>query len=113
MGTPVGPRRALLAGVFLAIVGVVVVGGRATEVHSYGWEWTLSPSAAPPKIHFEGRDYDRGGKPSGGLPPDAVLKGETLGGGQIFTSGSASGTSTLVYVKDGRAVHVYGLMGGP
>jgi hypothetical protein len=106
-------RNVIRVCLLLASVCVVALGARATQVHGYGWEWTLSPSAAPPKIHFEGRDYDRGGKESGGVPPHAVLMGETLGGGQIFKTGSPSGTSTLLYVKDGRSVYVYGLMGGP
>ena len=102
--------------VFLGLVvgvAVVALGARLSEVHSYGWEWTLTPSAAPPKIEFEGRAYDRGGEESGGVPRDSVLRGETLGGGQIFKSGGETGTSTLVFVKDGPRVYVYGLMGGP
>jgi hypothetical protein len=113
MGHPAIRRSLLRVSVLLASAGVVVLGARATEIHGYGWEWTLSPSAAPPKIHFEGRDYDRGGKQSGGVPADAAPTGETLGGGQIFKTRRTAGTSTLIYVKDGRSVYVYGLMGGP
>lgn len=113
MGTRATRRHTLVVCVLLGSVGAFALGIRAAEVHRYGWEWTLSPSAAPPKVHFEGRDYDRGGRRSGELPGDAVRAGETLGGGQIFKTGRASGTSTLIYIEDGRSVYVYGLMGGP
>lgn len=102
--------------VFLGVVlGVAVVALAATTAknHGYGWEWTLTPSAAPPKIHFDGRDYNRGGEQSGEVPSDAVLSGETPGGGQIFKRGSATATSTILYVKDGEHLYLYGLMGGP
>ncbi len=109
-----GRRRHVLAVLGLVVgLAAVALGVRATEVHAYGWEWTLSPSAAPPRIEFEGRGYDRGGLQSGGVPDDAVLEGETLGGGQIFKPGRDTGTSTIVFVKDGPRVYVYGLMGGP
>jgi hypothetical protein len=103
----------------LALLGLVLVaaalvlGPRLAANHAEGWEWTLTPSAAPPKIRFEDRDYNRGGEQSGGLPDDLVPVGETPGGGQIFKSSRASGTSTLVYVEDGESVYVYGLIGGP
>jgi len=47
------------------------------------------------------------------VPHDSLLRGETPGGGQIFKPGRARGTSTIVYVKDGQSVYLYGLMGGP
>ena len=94
-------------------VAAVALGARLVENHGYGWEWTLSPSAAPPKIHFEGRDYDRGRERSDGIPRGYVLEGETPGGGEIYKSGTDEGTSTVVLVKDGEHVHAYGLMGGP
>jgi len=86
---------------------------RVIQVHDYGLEWALFPSAAPPKVKFEGRDYDRGGEQSGALRRDCVLKGETLGGGEIYKCGPDRGTSTVIFVKDGRHVVAYGLMGGP
>jgi hypothetical protein len=83
------------------------------QVHAYGWEWTPFPSAAPPKIRFEGRDYRRGGVVPTGLPHGYVRKGRTLGNGQIYEDAGATGTSVVVYVKDGTHVHEYALMGGP
>jgi hypothetical protein len=94
-------------------VSVLSLGVRVTAVHGYGWDWALTPSAAPPKIELDGRDYNRGGEQPGGVPIDSVLRGETLGGGQIFKPGRATATSTIVYVKDGQRVYLYGLMGGP
>jgi hypothetical protein len=109
-----GRRRHVLVLLGLVLgVAVVALGARLAEIHGYGWEWTLTPSAAPPKVHVDGRDYDRGAEQSGGVPSDAVLRDETPGGGQIFKPGRARGTSTIVYVKDGQRVYVYGLIGGP
>lgn len=101
-----------LLGLVLA-VAALALGAPVAANHAEGWEWTLTPSAAPPKIRFEDRDYSRGGEQPDGLPDDVVPVGETPGGGQIFTSAYASGTSTLVYVEDGDSVYVYGLIGGP
>lgn len=113
MGKGGGGRYVLvLLGLALGVV-VVALGARLSEIHGDGWEWTLTPSAAPPKIRFDGRDYNRGGEQSGGVPNNSVLTDETPGGGQIFKPGRATATSTLVYVKDGERVYVYGLMGGP
>lgn len=105
----------LLLGLLGLVVAVAVVASviRVQQVHDYGWEWTLFPSAARPKIHFEGRDYDRGGEQSGVVPRGYVLEGETFGEGEIYKSGLDRGTSTVIYVKDGRHVYAYGLMGGP
>lgn len=97
----------------LVAVAVVAGGVRMKQVHDYGWEWTLFPSAAPPKIHFQGRDYDRGGEQSGAVRRGYVMKGQTLGGGEIYKFGLDRGTSTVIFVKDGRRVYAYGLMGGP
>lgn len=110
----VGRRRRVLVLVALVLgVAAVALGARLTENHGYGWEWTLTPSAAPPKIHFEGRDYDRGGEQSDAVPSRYVLEGKTPGGGEIYKSGLDEGTSTVILVKDGEHVYAYGLMGGP
>ena len=108
-------RLRLTLGLLGLVVAVAVVAGgiRMKQVHDYGWEWTLFPSAAPPKIQFEGRDYDRGGEQSGAVPRGYLLKGETLGEGEIYKFGLNRGTSTVIFVKDGRRVYAYGLMGGP
>lgn len=102
--------------VALGLLIAVAAGGlvvRLDRVHDYGWELTLFPSAAPPKIRFEGRDYRRGGEEPGGVPRGHQPQGETLGGGEIYESSTAEGTSTLIFVKDGSRVLAYGLMGGP
>ncbi len=106
------PRVLVLLALVLG-VAAVALGARLAENHGYGWEWTLTPLAAPPKIHFEGRDYDRGGEQSDGIPSGYVLEGETPGGGEIYKFGLDEGTSTVVFVKDGEHVYAYGLMGGP
>ncbi|NPC98967.1 hypothetical protein [Nocardioides sp. zg-DK7169] len=112
--TNVGGRRHVLVLFALVLaVAAVALGVRLTENHRYGWEWTLTPSAAPPKIHFEGRDYHRGGEQSDAVPSRYVLEGETPGGGEIYTSRRDAGTSTVIVVKDGAHVHAYALMGGP
>ena len=112
--SPGGRRRRIVVVVLVAVtLAAIAVGWRVREVHDYGWEWTPFPSAAPPKIRFEGRDYSRGDVVPTGLPAGYVRKGRTLGNGQIYEDAGVSGTSTVVYVQDGTRVYDYALMGGP
>jgi hypothetical protein len=81
------------------------------RVHAYGWEWTLSPSEAPPKVHFMDRDYGRGAEEP--LVPDGwVQRGETLGGGDIFAPAGDKFPVVLIARSDDGAWG-YGLIGGP
>jgi hypothetical protein len=110
------PRRSrrLLLGLCGLLVAVgLVAGGTRLAQHDDGWAWSMSPSATPSRIHFEGRDYDRGGEQPDGVPSGYVLEGETPGGGKIYKSGLSRGTSTVILVKDGQYVYAYGLVGGP
>jgi hypothetical protein len=52
----------VLSGAVIAalLVAVGAVGWRLAQVHEQYREWSLSPSAAPPKIPVAGRDYQRG-----------------------------------------------------
>jgi len=110
-GSAPRPRLWLFATGFLLIVvvgfGVLV---RLYQVHEQGWEWRLSPSAAPPKVHYNGRDYDRGGKQAS--PSTAIVRGRTPGDGVIFASRSA-GTPVVIWVRADGTTYGYGLMGGP
>jgi hypothetical protein len=99
--------------VALVLVVGVLLAARLYQVHSYGWEWTVFPSDAPPKIVFEGRDYERGRERPGGVPAGYVRRGTTLGGGRIYQDAADTGTSTVVYVGDGSHVYGYELIGGP
>lgn len=71
---------------WMAIVVVLLLLSAATrvaQVHAETWEWRLWPSAAPPRVQFEGRHYLRTSivpVSSDGLVPS----GETLGGATIF-----------------------------
>lgn len=104
--------RVVVVGLALATVTALVGAGiRLDQVHDYGWEWTLVPSAAPPKVEYDGRDYDRGGERDS-VPDGAVASGETMGGGTIYAFADP-GTQTIIYVADGEDVWTYGLLGGP
>ena len=80
MGNRGGRRRVLVLLALVLGVAAVALGARLVENHGYGWEWTLSPSAAPPKIHFEGRDYDRGRKRPTEYPAATFLKARRRAG---------------------------------
>ncbi|HYG92799.1 MAG TPA: hypothetical protein VD859_04355 [Nocardioides sp.] len=97
-------------GIGLLVVLMVPL-ARMYQVHSYGDEMTLFPSAAPPEIVLDGRDYRRG-SPQSELPRDVVVLDETMGGGVVYGPSSAL-TPTGVHVVDGDTIWSYGLIGGP
>ena len=72
-----GVWSATAVGVLLALV----VGGRLVWVHDHSWEWTLRPSATPPKVVVFDRAYRRSDGPPG--QPTAADRpvGRTPGGG--------------------------------
>ena len=107
-------RRWGWVGGLLAVVALIgVVGGQLVYVHAKTGQWSasLSDARAPGRIHFQGRDYDRGG--SMRLPSDAVKRGKTAGGGVIYLFEGAVGTPTGIIVTDGDQAWGYGLVGGP
>lgn len=74
----------------LVLVGVALLysGGRFYSVHDNYGEWAWSPSSAPPKVQFQGNEYDRSGGigdlqiPGSGsiaLPPGWVPSGHVAG----------------------------------
>lgn len=71
----------LVAVTVVAVAAVCAV--RTYRVHEAGWEWRLTPSAAPPKVHFAGRDYERGSLDGAHPPLSYVRQGTTPGGGVI------------------------------
>jgi hypothetical protein len=102
---------ALAAAIVVLLAGLV--GVRLVHVHDETWEWTLSPSAASPKIEFADRSYLRDSVvPS--APQDATDVGRTAGGGVILSDHwPAANVPTVVWVKDGPRVVHYSLSGGP
>lgn len=95
----------------MLLAGLAGVGLRLDQVHEYGWEWTLSPSEAPPKVRFQDRDYQREEKEPR-VPDGWVRRGETLGGGDIFVPGEDT-TPVVLSVRSDDGVWGYALMGGP
>ena len=69
------------------------------------------PSATPERLHFAGRDYDRGSRVDdrGGL----VKHGTTSGGGTIYTVAVDAVPGVILYVRDGDQLWQYALVGGP
>jgi len=110
----VSSKSVAVVGLVAAVVVVALLGFQLHRVHSEGWEWRLTPSAAPPKVHLMGRDYSRDDQEP--MPPGLVNRGTTPGGGSIFTeavSPTHSGVYFSVFVKDGSLAFRYSLMGGP
>ena len=63
------------------------------------------------KVQFLDRDYLRGSETTA-VEPGFVRRGETHGGGTIYTTPGAL-TPTVLDVVDGDRVLTYELMGGP
>ncbi len=83
------------------------------HVHDVSWQYRWSPSAAPPLVEYQGRDYLRGDvQPA--LAEGVVLLGRTAGGGIIYgSSGPHRYALTVIdVVAAGRTVG-YALSGGP
>ncbi|MGZ4699557.1 MAG: hypothetical protein ACXVGT_18145 [Oryzihumus sp.] len=118
MSTARGSSRPRIGRVLLlaaaVVVAVAAVGAvRMYRIHEAGWEWRLTPSAAPPKVHFAGRDYERGSE-FARVPSTWTRQGTTPGGGTVYAPAGGSGeVPVVVYVRDGRETVGYGLMGGP
>jgi hypothetical protein len=103
-------RRRVL-GLFVLVCAAIVM-FRLVRVHSQGWEWRLSPSAAPPRISFDGRSYLRSA-PSSPIPAGDIRRGSTPGGGVIFADRDTQLTDTVVWVVTDQQIFVYELQGGP
>jgi hypothetical protein len=101
----------LLAAIAVLLAGLV--GVRLVRIHDETWEWTLTPSAASPKIEFADRSYLWGSVvPS--APQEATAVGRTAGGGVILSDHwPAPYVPTGVWVVDGPRVIQYSLSGGP
>lgn len=105
----VSTRRAVTV---VLLVCAAVVMFRLVQVHSQGWEWRLSPSAAPPRISIDGRSYLRS-RPSTPVPAGEVQRGTTPGGGHIYADKNTHLTNTVVWVVEGSQTVTYELQGGP
>ena len=101
-------RKSLLVA---AVLILIAVGAQAIRIHEKDGRWSLIPQATPERLHFAGRDYDRGGHVDqrGGL----VKGGTTSGGGTIYTIAVDHGTQVVIYVRDGDQLWQYTLVGGP
>ena len=101
-------RRSVIT---LLVVCVAVPLVRLYQVHDEGWEWRLTPSAAPPRLLFDGRSYLRGPH-SIPVPSADTAHGETPGGGTIFADDDPR-TDTVIWVRAGSRIYDYELQGGP
>jgi hypothetical protein len=106
--------RWVVAAIAVALLGTGFwAGGHMYHVHDESWQWRWTPTATPPKIRYEGRDYARGGTHEQ-LRPGQVVIGRTAGGGVIYDVPVKDRyASSLLQVRDGRRVVGYELMGGP
>ena len=101
-------RRALA--VVVVVAGVVLF--RLVQVHEETWEWRLTPSATPPKLHVLSRDYQREDR-NQAPPSSARWLGMTPGGSPMLGETVRSYAPTVIWVKSHQAFEVYTLMGGP
>lgn len=110
-----GATRSRRLAVVAALVLLVATGvlGRLWYVHDRTWDWSLTVSAAPPKIQFGDRTYLRG---TAYLPVPAAAAdvGRTLGGGVILSDAwPANYVPTMIWVRDRSRTTTYSLSGGP
>src|SRR5262249_19087545 len=97
-------------------VGIGAIGLRTVQVHAETGEWRLSPSATPPIIRVDGRDYERAGQapepPRGTIDVDVV--GRTPGGALIYIPPGTpvGGVPTVLHVFDDPRTWAYRLGGG-
>jgi hypothetical protein len=110
-------RKSLLLAVLVLLLGISAIGVRTVQVHAETGEWRLSPSATPPVIHLDGRDYRRAGlaqEPEPGTI-DAEVVGRTAGGALIYVPPNASGAGvpTVLHVFADPNIWAYELVGGP
>ena len=91
----------------------VVLSARLIWVHDHTWEWTLRPSATPPKVVVFDRGYQRSDEPTGN-PGDAERPvGRTPGGGVILAQPPDPYVPTVIWVRGRDGLRSYALMGGP
>jgi hypothetical protein len=108
-------RHRLVALVVLAVLAVTLAwaGQHIVRVRMRSGEWRWSPSATPPKIVYDGRDYLRGATfprlPEGEVRLVRLATGAWLYGPPLPHANAPTGLDVIV---DGRVVG-YGLSGGP
>ena len=101
-------RKSLLVA---AVLLLVAAGAQAMRIHAHDGRWGLIPQATPERLHFAGRDYDRGRRVAerAGLVKD----GTTSGGRSIYTIRADHGIHVVIYVRDSDQLWEYSLEGGP
>jgi hypothetical protein len=106
--------RRLSAGLLLVVAVALVLGVRLFQVHDQTWEWRLQPSATPPKVRFENRDYRReSGQPLAAPAAGAAEVGTTSAGTPLYAVSNGTHAPTGVYARAQRGFVSYSLMGGP
>ena len=105
---PLVRRKSLLVA---AVLLVMAAGAQAIRMHAQDGRWALIPQATPERLHFAGRDYDRGRRVAerAGLVKD----GTTSGGGTIDTIRADHGTEVVIYARDSNHLWEYSLERGP
>jgi hypothetical protein len=109
--------RRILAWAALGAVLLVLCYGAVhiARVHERSYEYRWRPTAAAPRIQFDGRNYLRGrlGRATTS-PADEVPLGLSEGGGRIYgPPGARAGALTVIHVVAGKHTFEYALSGGP
>lgn len=106
-------RRVVAGGLVCVALAALLVAGRLVWVHDRTWEWTLRPSATPPKVVVFDRDYRRSDTVDDVVPADAVRVARTPGGGVVLAQQPRPYVPTVVWVRGPGGTRSYALMGGP
>jgi hypothetical protein len=107
----VKPWRLAAGVVAVVLVVAAVVAGRMVWVrYAYG-EWSLSPSASPPRLMYDGREYRRA-DPVAEVDPGDILV-DHVAGGQLYGPAHAVADPTVLELVTDDGVVRYSLVGGP
>ena len=105
-------RGRMVAGlVAVVLVAAAVVAGRVVWVrYAYG-EWSLSPSASPPRLLHGGREYRRADPVAAVDPGDIIV--DSVAGGQLYGPPDPLSDPTVLELVTDDGVVRYSLVGGP
>ena len=110
------PRHAPWWVIACVLAALLVLGELGYMQHEYG-QFRPWPSAAPPKLPFDGRDYKRtDDAPTSAIgwvgSPQAVV-GHTRGGGEVWSTPNNPYAPTVLWVRAAGKYYTYTLKGGP
>lgn len=105
------PWRVVIGLLAVVLVSAAVVAGRVVWVrYAYG-EWSLSPSASPPRLMYDGREYRRADPVAAVDAGDIVV--DHVAGGKVYGPPHPPASPTVLELVAQDGVVRYSLVGGP